>query len=62
MVLKTVIEFGRSDLLTYLEENGYMDGHKNDDWDEVYTWLSHSRRLPEDLKQRTLNFITNKRS
>ena len=60
MLLKWAAEYGRWDILNYLDENGYTKDFKKSDWDESIVWMTHSRKLLPEEKEKVINYLKEK--
>lgn len=57
MVLKWAAEYGRFEILNYLDENGISDDFRKKDYVEALLWLKHSRKMPETLKGKIISYL-----
>jgi hypothetical protein len=60
MLLKWASEYGRWDILNYLDENGYSKDFKKSDWTEAHVWMTHSRKLPDNEKKKVMDYLKSK--
>jgi len=60
MILKWAGEYGRMDILNYLDEKGLSKDFQDKDYKEAIMWISHSQKLPENLKKEVTEYFKSK--
>ena len=58
--LKWAAEFGRPELIKYAEDSGAAKDFTSKDYTSAIQWISHSKRLPTELKDKTVNYLKTK--
>lgn len=57
MILKWAAEYGRLDIMNYLDEKGLSDDFKKSDYTEAILWLKHARKLPDDIRDEVIDYL-----
>jgi len=60
MLLKWACEYGRWNILNYLDEKGISKQFKKSDYEEAVLWMRHARKLPESEKQKVIEYLQSK--
>jgi len=60
MIVKWAAEYGRMDILNYLDESGLSGKFQEKDWNEAILWIAHSQKLPSDKKDEVNNYLKSK--
>ena len=60
MILKWAGEYGRMDILNYLDEQGLSKNFQDKDYKEAIQWISHSQKLPKELKDNVTAYFNSK--
>ena len=58
--LKWAAEYGRVELMKYAEEFGAAKDFTSNDYTSAIQWISHSKRLPAELKEKTVDYLQQK--
>jgi hypothetical protein len=59
MIIKWAAEYSRLDILDWLKQEGYSKKFDKSDWEEAITWISHSRKINDEIKNQVLNYLRN---
>lgn len=57
LLVKWTAEYGRYDILSYLKDKGYLGKFDENDYDDLIKWVESSRKLNEEGKQNTIDYI-----
>lgn len=60
MIVKWAAEYGRMDILNYLDESGLSKKFQEKDWKESILWIAHSQKLPSEKKDEVNNYLKSK--
>ena len=60
VIIKWAAEYGRLDILRYLDEIGVSKTFRKEDWKEALAWISHSRKTDDDTKNKVSEFLQSK--
>lgn len=60
MLLKWAAEYGRWNILNYLDEKGYSKDFKKSDYEEAILWMRHARKLPDVEKEKVIAYLQQK--
>jgi hypothetical protein len=60
MIVKWAAEYGRMDILNYLDESGLSKKFQEKDWRESILWIAHSQKLPSEKKDEVNNYLKSK--
>jgi len=60
MVIKWACEYGRWNVINYLEENNISQKFKKSEWKESIIWMSHSRKIPQSEMDKLIEYINDK--
>ena len=57
MVVKWAAEYGRLDMIKYLQELGLSKSFPDDVWEEAIVWVNHARKIPENLAKEVIDYL-----
>jgi hypothetical protein len=59
MIIKWAAEYSRLDIIDWLKHEGYSKKFEKSDWEEAVTWISHSRKINDEIKSKVLAYLKN---
>lgn len=59
MIIKWASEYARLDILDFLAEQGLSEKFTVKEWEEAITWISHSRKINQEIKERVIAYLEN---
>lgn len=59
-LIKWAAEYGRFDILNYLDETGLSDKFRQVDWKEALVWITHGKKIPDDLIKKMEDYLKSK--
>lgn len=59
MIIKWAAEYSRLDIIDWLKHEGYTKKFDKSDWEEAVTWISHSRKINDEIKSKVLDYLKN---
>ncbi len=60
MIVKWAAEYGRMDILNYLDESGISKNFQEKDYKEAILWIAHSQKLPPEKKAEVTEYLKSK--
>lgn len=60
MIVKWAAEYGRMDILNYLDESGISKNFQEKDYKEAILWIAHSQKLPAEKKAEVTEYLKSK--
>lgn len=60
VIIKWAAEYGRLDILRYLDQSGVSKKFEKRDWSDALAWISHAQKIDPELKNEVVKYLESK--